>query len=78
MCFLGPPGARKTEALRLEARSEGIEPATARDLWKLQPRPEWQDKTIYIDGLDEARARLADGRAPFDGIRTRLQELGCP
>ncbi len=76
--LLGPPGAGKTEAFRHEARSEGIEPATAREFWNLQPRPEWPGKTIYIDGLDEVRAGSADGRTPFDGIRARLQELGCP
>ena len=76
--LLGPPGAGKTEAFRHEARSEGIEPVTARDFWKLQPRPEWRGKTIYIDGLDEVRAGSADGCTPLDGIRARLQELGCP
>ncbi len=76
--LLGPPGAGKTEAFRHEARSEGIEPVTARDFWKLQARPEWRGKTIYIDGLDEVRAGSADGRTPFDEIRARLQELGCP
>ncbi len=76
--LLGPPGAGKTEAFIHEARSEETELVTARDFWKLQPRSEWRGKTIYIDGLDEVRAGSADGRTPFDGIRARLQELGCP
>lgn len=76
--LLGAPGAGKTEAFKHEARWEGIEPVTARDFWKLLPRPEWRGKTIYIDGLDEVRAGSADGRTPFDGIRAKLQELGCP
>jgi len=76
--LLGAPGAGKTEAFTHEARWEGIEPVTARDFWKLLPRPEWRGKTIYIDGLDEVRAGSADGRTPFDGIRAKLQELGCP
>ena len=76
--LLGPPGSGKTEAFRHEARWEGIEPTTARDFWKLQPRPDWQGKTVYIDGLDEVRAGSADGRTPFDGIRAKLQDLGCP
>ena len=76
--LLGPPGSGKTEAFTHEARWEGTKPVTARDFWKLLPRPEWQGKTIYIDGLDEVRAGSADGRTPFDGIRAKLQELGCP
>ena len=76
--LLGAPGAGKTEAFTHEARWEGIEPVTARDFWKLPPQPEWRGKTIYIDGLDEVRAGSADGRTPFDGIRAKLQELGCP
>lgn len=76
--LLGAPGAGKTEAFTHEARWEGIEPVTARDFWKLLPRPEWRGKTIYIDGLDEVRAGSAGGRTPFDGIRAKLQELGCP
>lgn len=75
--LLGSPGAGKTEAFRHEAQCEGIEPITARDFWNLQPPPDWQDETLYIDGLDEVRAGAADGRTPFDGIRAKLQDLGC-
>ncbi|MCY3808610.1 MAG: hypothetical protein OXG58_04090 [Gemmatimonadetes bacterium] len=76
--LLGAPGAGKTEAFRREARWDGGRYITARDFLTLRPRPEWRGKTIYIDGLDEVRAGSADGRTPFDGIRAKLQELGCP
>ncbi len=76
--LLGAPGAGKTEAFKREARWEGIEPVTARDFWKLRTQPEWRGKTLYIDGLDEVRAGSADGRTPFDEIRLKLQEMGCP
>ena len=76
--LLGAPGVGKTEAFRREARWDGGRYITARDFWKLQPRPEWRAGTLYIDGLDEVRAGSADGRTPFDGIRAKLQEAGCP
>ena len=40
--------------------------------------PEWEGKTIYIDGLDETRAGASDGRTPFDGVRAKLHRLGRP
>ena len=40
--------------------------------------PEWRDKTLFIDGLDEVRAGTDDVRTPFDAIRGRLDELGKP
>ena len=76
--LLGAPGAGKTEAFKREAGGEGGHYITARDFWQLQSRPEWRDKTLFIDGLDEVRAGSADGCTPFDGIRVKLQEVGCP
>ncbi len=76
--LLGTPGAGKTEAFKREAGEEGGHYITARDFWKLQSRPEWRDKTLFIDGLDEVRAGSADGRTPFDEIRAKLQKMGCP
>ena len=76
--LLGPPGAGKTRAFEREAKEEGVKPITARDFRTLDPEPEWETATIYIDGLDETRAGAADGRTPFDEIRAKLQRLGRP
>ena len=76
--LLGPPGAGKTEAFRREAGEEGVKPITARHFQALDPEPEWENVTLYIDGLDETRAGATDGRTPFDAIRQKLQRLGRP
>ena len=76
--LLGSPGAGKTEAFRREAGWERGHYITARDFLTFDPMPEWEGKTIYIDGLDETRAGASDGRTPFDGIRAKLQRLGRP
>ena len=76
--LLGSPGAGKTEAFRREAGREGGHYVTARDFLTFDAMPEWEGKTIYIDGLDETRAGASDGRTPFDGIRGKLHRLGRP
>ena len=76
--LLGPPGAGKTEAFKREALAEGVDPITARDFQTLDPEPEWENVTLYIDGLDETRAGAIDGRTPLDAIRRKLQRLGRP
>jgi len=52
----------------------------ARDFLTFNPstRPEWRQKTLYIDGLDEVRTRNSDARTALDVIRGRLAALGCP
>ena len=80
--LLGDPGAGKTTAF--EAEREALEERacliTARDFltFDLQSHPEWLDKTLFIDGLDEIRVGADDARTPFDQIRGRLDELGKP
>ncbi len=76
--LLGPPGAGKTTAFEQEARNQQGLYVTARDFTTFKDRPEWHNTTLFIDGLDETRAGQADGRTPFDKIRARLDELGCP
>ena len=80
--LLGDPGAGKTTAFQLEA-SRSLESAlclSVRDFLTLDPahRPEWRERTLLIDGLDEVRAGQADARTPFDAIRARLDQLGRP
>ena len=76
--LLGSPGSGKTEAFKHEARNHAGCYVTARDFKTFDDRPEWHDTTLYIDGLDETRAGSADGRAPFDDIRAKIDRLGRP
>ena len=80
--LLGDPGAGKTTEFEKEctALGDGAEMVTARDFINLNlaNHPEWRDRTLYIDGLDEMRAGAADARSPLDEIRRRLDQLGPP
>ena len=79
--LLGDPGAGKTTAF--ENESERVEDGffiTARDFlaFNVHGHPEWRERTLFIDGLDEVRAGKSDARVPFDEIRNRLDALGRP
>ncbi len=76
--LLGPPGSGKTAAFEHEAEREEGHYVTARDFLTFDPEPDWEGKTLFIDGLDEMRAGAAGGRTPFDAIRAKLQRLGRP
>ncbi|MCY3761990.1 MAG: hypothetical protein OXH50_12135, partial [Gemmatimonadetes bacterium] len=80
--LVGDPGAGKTTAFEMEcaALEDGAFPVAARDFltFDLQDHPEWRDKTLFIDGLDEIRAGISDVRTPFDQVRGKLDALGKP
>ena len=80
--LLGDPGAGKTTAFETEYKALGEKAhlITARDFLTFEPQshPEWRDKTLFIDGLDEIRVGANDARTPFDQIRGRLDALGKP
>ena len=80
--LLGDPGAGKTTAFESEYKvlRERACLITARDFLTFDPQshPEWRDKTLFIDGLDEIRVGADDTRTPFDQIRGRLDALGKP
>ena len=80
--LLGDPGAGKTTAFESERKALGEKACliTARDFLTFDPQshPEWRDKTLFIDGLDEIRVGADDARTPFDQIRGRLDALGKP
>ena len=76
--LLGNPGAGKTEAFRNEAQQEGCCYVTARDFITFQDDPEWRNKTLFIDGLDEIRAGSQDKHDSFGKIRAKLWNLGSP
>ena len=80
--LLGDPGAGKTTEFKSERKALGdsAEFISARDFISLDldSHPEWQDKTLFIDGLDEMRSGAVDSRVPLDEIRNRLDRLGRP
>ncbi|WP_019867781.1 NACHT domain-containing protein [Methylovulum miyakonense] len=75
--LLGEPGAGKSSLFIEEAQNtdNGFY-ISARDFIDLD-RNEWRDKTLFIDGLDEARAGKDDARTPLGAIRSKLSQLGC-
>ena len=76
--LLGPPGSGKTTTFKREANRQGGFYITARQFRPPNDRPEWHDTTLFIDGLDETRAGIADGRTPLDSIRAKLDQMGRP
>ena len=80
--LVGDPGAGKTTSFKAECAALGEKAClvTARNFLTFEPKdhPEWRQKTLFIDGLDEVRAGSADIRTPFDQVRGKLDELGKP
>ena len=78
--LLGDPGSGKSTAFEAECSAMGDDAClvTARDFLTFDPsdHPEWRDRTLFIDGLDEVRSGSVDARTPFDGIRRKLDLLG--
>ena len=75
--LIGEPGSGKTTAFETEAARQGAVCVTVRDFLTFG-KPEWRDTTLFLDGLDEARAGTEDGRTLLDDIRGKLYRLGCP
>ena len=80
--LLGDPGAGKTTAFHQERKALGdrAEFLTARHFLRSDPsiHPEWKDKVLFIDGLDEVRAGQTDARSSIDNVISRLDALGKP
>ena len=78
--LLGDAGSGKSTEFRQECDEIGDVAVlrSARDFVALDVKPEWRDKTLFIDGLDEIRAGTADGRPALDEIRKRLDQLDWP
>ena len=77
--LLGGPGLGKTSVFEREKKETGDGSyVTARNFLTFEDKPEWHNKTLFIDGLDEVRAGKADGRTPLDAIRNKLHRLGRP
>lgn len=80
--LLGDPGAGKTTCFEQECERAGnaAEVIRARDFITLKvcDHPEWRNKTLFIDGLDEIRAGDGDIRAALDRVRGQLDRLKKP
>lgn len=76
--LLGEPGMGKSETFRQEAAATNGVYVRVRDFVELPVDPQWQGKSLYLDGLDEMRASLSDGRSTLGVIRARLVQLGRP
>ena len=80
--LLGDPGSGKSTAFEVEAKAAGDsgELVSARDFitFDVDRHPEWEGKTLFIDGLDEIRVGTDGNRGALDRIRRHLDDLGCP
>ena len=75
--LLGEPGAGKTEVFKMEAaETAGFWISIAKFLSD-DPDPDWQGKTLFLDGLDETRASGGDSSLLLK-IRAHLRKLGNP
>ncbi|MCX5736733.1 MAG: hypothetical protein NTW68_20860, partial [candidate division NC10 bacterium] len=78
LVVLGDPGAGKTTSCRAAADAEAnAEFVSVRDFITFL-RERWRGKRLYLDGLDEQRAKTKDGAGVLDQVRARLDQLGCP
>ncbi|MYD21490.1 MAG: hypothetical protein F4X04_04575, partial [Holophagales bacterium] len=82
--LLGDPGAGKTTAFEAECAALGEEAyshvITADEFLTYDVSdlpPEWREKTLFIDGLDEVRAS-SQGESAFKEMRKLLRALGKP
>ena len=79
--LLGEAGSGKTTAFVGESGDgAGYCYVTARHFIRRDPgsHPEWERKTLFIDGLDEQRAGGGDPREPLDEMLSRIERLGPP
>lgn len=80
--LLGDPGAGKTTCFKQERvrMGDAAEFVSARDfvLFDVSNHPEWRDRTLFIDGLDEIRAGCSDGRTALDQVLVQLDRLDGP
>jgi hypothetical protein len=75
--LLGEPGAGKSEALKMEAETNGGICLRIAEFIDSDPDEAWRDKTLFLDGLDEIRAG-ADGGNLLTRVRRQLKRLGHP
>lgn len=80
--LLGDPGSGKTTEFETESEALGdsaLQLSASRFVAR-EPanHPEWRDRTLFIDGLDEMRAGAGGSPWRLDNICNRLEQLGTP
>ncbi len=80
--LLGEPGAGKTIEFEQECRALGDSAekifASTFSVADIASRPEWRNKVLFIDGLDETRVSGGVGTNTLYEIQARLVALGRP
>lgn len=79
--LLGEPGSGKTTAFEVEEKEDGnalFVPARRFIGRHIDSHPEWKDKTLFVDGLDELRARGGNPHEPLDAFLCRIEQFGQP
>ena len=75
---LGDPGSGKSTSFEQSAATEpNAVFIPIRDFLTFQA-DRWEGKTLYLDGLDEQRAKSENGQGALDRIRAKLDQLKCP
>lgn len=75
--LLGEPGSGKSETFKAEAGATGGIHLTIAEFLNADPAPEWQGKTLFLDGLDEVRGG-AGAESMLISLRRQLQRLSNP
>ncbi len=79
--LLGEPGSGKTTAFEVEEEEDGnaLFVPTRRFIGRhLGSHPEWWDRTLLVDGLDELRVGAGNPNEPLDAFLCRIEQLGQP
>lgn len=76
--LLGEPGLGKSTEFKRAATGEADAEVISVGRFLSRPALAMQDRTLYLDGLDEHRARTGGGRSVMDHILGKLEELGRP
>ncbi|MDB4077192.1 hypothetical protein N9537_05050 [Porticoccaceae bacterium] len=75
--LLGEPGAGKSETLRQECIETNGLFITITDFVHTEPDPDWKNKTLFLDGLDETRASGGEN-STIQIIKQKLRQLNYP